>query len=138
MLSSRARVKVESASYIRRACSDDFRYIMGNQASTEQRKHESSKAPAPEPRRILVSIPSTSATMTAVQFTPFQSQVSPQLWHQLSKLKIDVLRLSEDHVPVAATYGPGRTIVDRESGKEIGLSCTFNVGGEGLTKGSFQ
>jgi len=76
--------------------------------------------------------------MTAVQFTPFQSQVSPQLWHQLSKLKIDVLRLSSDSVPVIATYAPGRTVVDRESGKEIGLGCIFNVGGEGLTKETFQ
>ncbi|SRR5258706_16083766 len=114
---------------------------MGNQASTEQRKQQSSLllvAKAPEPRPILVSVPSTSVTMTAVQFTPFQSQVSPQLWHQLSKLKIDVLRLSADHVPVAATYGPGRIVVDRESGKEIGLGCTFNVGGEGLAKEAFQ
>jgi hypothetical protein len=112
---------------------------MGNQASTE-RKQESSLpvAKAPEPRPILVSVASTSVTMTAVQFTPFQSQVSPQLWHQLSKLKIDVLRLSADYIPVAATYGPGRIVVDRESGKEIGLGCTFNIGGEGLTTEAFQ
>jgi Ubiquitin-like modifier-activating enzyme ATG7 N-terminus len=112
---------------------------MGNQTSTA-RKQESPvpavKAPEPEP--ILVSVASASVTMTAVQFTPLQSQVSPQLWHQLSKLKIDVLRLSEDYVPIAATYAPGRTVVDRESGKEIGLGCTFNVSGEGLTKEIFQ
>lgn len=76
--------------------------------------------------------------MTAVQFTQFQSQVSPQLWHQLTKLKIDVLRLSADSIPVSATYAPGRVVTDRESGKEIGLGCTLNVGGEGLSKQAFQ
>ena len=108
---------------------------MGNQASSLPALPV---AKARETKPILVSVASTSVTMTAVQFTPFQSQVSPQLWHQLSKLKIDVLRLSADSIPVAATYASGRVVVDRESGKEFGLGCTFNVGGEGLTKEAFQ
>ncbi|CAG8707544.1 14722_t:CDS:2, partial [Acaulospora colombiana] len=66
-------------------------------------------------------------TMSNLQFTPFTSQVSPQLWHQLSKLKIDELKLSQDSIPLKATYSAGRTTVDRETGKEIGLGCTFNA-----------
>jgi ubiquitin-like modifier-activating enzyme ATG7 len=75
--------------------------------------------------------------MAAVQFTPFTSQVSPQLWHQLSRLKIDVLKLSKDSIPIDATYGGGRTIVDRETGKEIGMGCMFNASGEGFFKDRF-
>jgi hypothetical protein len=63
--------------------------------------------------------------------------VSPQLWHQLSRLKIDVLKLSEDSLPLLATYSAGRTIVDRETSKEIGLGCTLNASGDGFLQDRF-
>ncbi|CAG7846613.1 Ubiquitin-like modifier-activating enzyme ATG7 AltName: Full=ATG12-activating enzyme E1 ATG7; AltName: Full=Autophagy-related protein 7 [Serendipita indica DSM 11827] len=75
--------------------------------------------------------------MATLQFTPFTSQVSPQLWHQLSKLKIDVLKLSKDSISLDATYGAGRTIVDRETGKDIALGCTLNASGDGFSKDTF-
>ncbi|KAG8813524.1 Autophagy protein 7 [Serendipita sp. 399] len=76
--------------------------------------------------------------MSTLQFTPFTSQVSPQLWHQLSKLKIDVLKLSKDSIPLDATYGAGRTVVDRETGKEIGVGCIFTASGDGFSKDQFS
>ncbi|KIM30916.1 hypothetical protein M408DRAFT_272509 [Serendipita vermifera MAFF 305830] len=75
--------------------------------------------------------------MAALQFSPFTSQVSPQLWHQLSKLKIDVLKLSQDSIDLKATYGAGRTIVDRESGKDIGMGCMLSASGDGFLKDRF-
>jgi ubiquitin-like modifier-activating enzyme ATG7 len=75
--------------------------------------------------------------MAALQFSPFTSQVSPQLWHQLSKLKIDVLKLSQDSLQLSATYGAGRTIVDRESGKDIGMGCMLSASGDGFLKDRF-
>ena len=75
--------------------------------------------------------------MATLQFTPLTSQVSPLLWHQLSKLKIDVLKLSTDSIGLDATYGAGRTIIDRETGKDIPLGCTLNASGDGFSKETF-
>lgn len=75
--------------------------------------------------------------MAALQFSPFTSQVSPQLWHQLSKLKIDVLKLSQDSLELQATYGAGRTIVDRETGKDISMGCVLSASGDGFLKDRF-
>jgi ubiquitin-like modifier-activating enzyme ATG7 len=63
-----------------------------------------------------------------VQFTPLASVVSPAFWHALTSLKIDVLRLSDAPVPVNASYGVGRTVHDRETGKDVALGCTISVG----------
>ncbi|KAJ8472813.1 hypothetical protein ONZ51_g8261 [Trametes cubensis] len=68
--------------------------------------------------------------MTIVQFAPFQSLVQPDFWHALTNLKIDVLRLSDDALPVSASYTTGRSVKDRESGKEIALGCNLVVGGD--------
>jgi len=57
--------------------------------------------------------------MPLIQFTPFSSVVSPAFWHSLTDLKIDVLRLSNEAVPITATYNIGRSTVDRESGREV-------------------
>jgi ubiquitin-like modifier-activating enzyme ATG7 len=66
--------------------------------------------------------------MPIVQFAPFSSTVSPSFWHALTDLKIDVLRLSDDALPVTATYTVGRSIKDRETGQEIALGCNLSVG----------
>jgi ubiquitin-like modifier-activating enzyme ATG7 len=68
--------------------------------------------------------------MPILQFAPHTSLVQPALWHELTRLKIDVLKLSEDSLPIVGSYGPGRTIVDRESGQEIALSGSLSVAGE--------
>ena len=66
--------------------------------------------------------------MPIVQFAPFSSTVSPSFWHALTDLKIDVLRLADDALPVNATYSIGRSIKDRETGQEIALGCNLSVG----------
>ena len=76
--------------------------------------------------------------MTVLQFAPFSSLVQPAFWHELTSLKIDVLRLSDDSVPVNASYALGKSIKDRETGKEIALGCNLTVGGGSLSKDSFQ
>ena len=72
--------------------------------------------------------------MPIVQFAPFQSLVEPAFWHALTDLKIDVLRLSDDAVPLTATYTTGRSITDRETGKDIALASTLSVGGDAFSK----
>jgi hypothetical protein len=72
--------------------------------------------------------------MTVVQFASFASLVQPTLWHELTRLKLEVLRLSDDRVPVTATYSVGKTIKDRNTGQEIELGCNISLGGEGFEK----
>lgn len=59
--------------------------------------------------------------MVTVQFTPFASTVAPAFWHALVKLKLDVLKLDQDAIPVIASYAAGRTIKDRETGTDVAL-----------------
>ncbi|KAI0922572.1 hypothetical protein AcV5_009509 [Taiwanofungus camphoratus] len=68
--------------------------------------------------------------MPLVQFTPLASLVSPAFWHALTELKIDVLRLSDAPQPVHASYAPGRSVRDRETGQAVALGCSLSVGGE--------
>jgi ubiquitin-like modifier-activating enzyme ATG7 len=73
---------------------------------------------------------SVDETMTIVQFAPFTSLVQPAFWHDLSRFKIDVLRLSQSAVPITATYGAGRNIADRETSTEVALPCNLTVAGD--------
>ncbi|PPQ69108.1 hypothetical protein CVT25_004605 [Psilocybe cyanescens] len=68
--------------------------------------------------------------MPILQFAPFSSLVQPSLWHKLSDLKIDVLKLSDAAVHISASYSIGRTVTDRETGQEISLPCNLTVGTE--------
>ncbi|TDL27707.1 E1-like protein-activating [Rickenella mellea] len=65
--------------------------------------------------------------MTVVQFTPFSSLVQPAFWHELTRLKIDVLKLSEESLPITASYSVGRSITDRETGQEVALGCNLTI-----------
>lgn len=78
------------------------------------------------------SIPHLKREMAAtktpvVQFTPFSSLIEPAFWHELTRLKIDVLRLAEHALPIAASYSVGRSVTDRETGKEIDLGCHLTL-----------
>jgi ubiquitin-like modifier-activating enzyme ATG7 len=76
--------------------------------------------------------------MPIVQFLPLSSLVQPSFWHALTELKIDVLRLSDDAVPVTASYGTGRSITDRETGQNVELGCNLSLGGEAFRKSDKQ
>lgn len=73
--------------------------------------------------------------MPVVQFAQFSSIVQPTFWHELTRLKLEVLRLSDHTVPLTATYSTGRTIKDRNTGQQVALGCNITVGGEGLSEG---
>lgn len=73
--------------------------------------------------------------MPVVLFAQFSSIVQPTFWHELSRLKLEVLRLSDDSVTLTASYSSGRTIKDRNTGQEVALGCNITVGGEGLSDG---
>lgn len=79
-----------------------------------------------------------SNPMTILQFAPFSSLVQPAFWHELTAHKIDVLRLSDDSVPINASYALGKSIKDRETGKEIALGCNLAVGGGSFNEDSFR
>jgi ubiquitin-like modifier-activating enzyme ATG7 len=73
--------------------------------------------------------------MPVVQFVQFSSLVQPTFWHELSRLKLEVLRLSDESLTLTATYSAGRTIKDRNTGQEVALGCNIAAGGEGLGEG---
>ncbi|KAJ8482112.1 hypothetical protein ONZ45_g15064 [Pleurotus djamor] len=72
--------------------------------------------------------------MPIVQFAPFSSLVQPSFWHELTSLKVDVLRLSDDSVPITASYTTGKSFKDRDTGQEIALGCNITVGSESFEK----
>jgi hypothetical protein len=72
--------------------------------------------------------------MPVVQFAQFSSIVQPTFWHELSRLKLEVLRLSDETVPITATYSTGRTVKDRNTGREVALGCNIALGGEGFSE----
>lgn len=70
-----------------------------------------------------------------LQFAPFASQIAPSLWTVLAAIKIDRLQLSEELVPIAARYGPGRVIVDRTTGDTVHLPVALSLDGKSLEVG---
>ncbi|QRV99149.1 ubiquitin-like modifier-activating enzyme ATG7 [Ceratobasidium sp. AG-Ba] len=72
--------------------------------------------------------------MTVIQFTPLSSLVQPAFWHDLVRLKIDVLKLSSESQPVSASYAAGKSVVDRETGQDVALGCQLVLGGDGLSQ----
>lgn len=72
--------------------------------------------------------------MVLVQFAPFAALVHPSFWHALSSLKIDVLQLRDEPVPLLAYYSTGRSITDRSTGEQVKLGCNLSAEGEALAK----
>jgi hypothetical protein len=68
--------------------------------------------------------------MPVVQFAPFASLVQPAFWHELTRLKIDVLRLSQDSLPLTGAYSVGRAVRDREVGPDVALGCNLSLGAD--------
>ncbi|KAG8990072.1 Autophagy protein 7 [Tulasnella sp. JGI-2019a] len=77
---------------------------------------------------------SDSTASSVMQFTPFSSIVQPAFWHELTKLKIDVLKLSQDSLPIYGSYSIGRAVTDRETGLEVALGCNLILGGDAFCK----
>jgi ubiquitin-like modifier-activating enzyme ATG7 len=76
-------------------------------------------------------------TLTAqpLQFTPFATTISPDFWHSLTTLKLQVLKLSDDPVPVVASYIKGRVVKDRTTGEDVGLGCGIELDGNSFQVG---
>ncbi|GJE98792.1 E1-like protein-activating enzyme [Phanerochaete sordida] len=72
--------------------------------------------------------------MTIIQFQPFSSLVEPAFWHALNNMKIDVLKLSDDFIPVTGSYAPGRSITDRESGQDIAMPSALTLAGDAFSE----
>lgn len=72
--------------------------------------------------------------MPVAQFAPFASLVQPGFWHELTRMKIDVLRLSEESLTVTGSYSTGRSIRDRETGQDVALGCNLSVGTDAFEK----
>jgi hypothetical protein len=68
--------------------------------------------------------------MPVVQFAPFASLAQPAFWHKLTRLKIDVLWLSQDSLPLTGAYSVGRAVRDRETGQDVALGCNLSLGAD--------
>ncbi|TEB20552.1 E1-like protein-activating [Coprinellus micaceus] len=73
--------------------------------------------------------------MPPLQFAPFSTLVSPAFWHKLTDLKIDVLKLSDDALPLTGSYTAGRGITDRETGAEVRVGVSKVTLGRGEEEG---
>lgn len=71
---------------------------------------------------------------TPLQFSPLSSSINPSFWHALTTLKLQVLKLSDEPVPIWASYARGRTVVDRATGERVGMGAVVELGGEGVER----
>lgn len=71
--------------------------------------------------------------MAILKFAPFSTNIRPGFWQELSSLKINKLQLSDDVVPIHASYTCGRTMLDRQTGESVSLASQM-----GLDAASFQ
>ncbi|KAM6493777.1 hypothetical protein JOM56_010138 [Amanita muscaria] len=70
--------------------------------------------------------------MPVVLFAPFSSLVEPSFWHNLTDLKVDVLKLNDDALQVFASYTTARYIKDSKTGQDRAVSSPLRVSGESL------
>jgi ubiquitin-like modifier-activating enzyme ATG7 len=71
----------------------------------------------------------------ALQFAPFASQIPSSFWSSLAKTKVDRLQLSQESIPVAAHYTPGRSVIDRTTGDAVPLPVGLHLDGEVSSSG---
>lgn len=72
--------------------------------------------------------------MPLLQFVPFVSSVDPGFWHAFTELKIDVLKLSDEPVPLKASCEKGRWVKDRETGEDVGMPGQLRLDAKAFTK----
>ncbi|GAA5861143.1 hypothetical protein JCM8547_008048 [Rhodosporidiobolus lusitaniae] len=72
------------------------------------------------------------SSATPLQFLPLSTSISPSFFHRLSDLKLHALKLSDVPIQITAHYSKGKTVTDRVSGEQVGIS-----GGLELDSGSF-
>ncbi|KDN39393.1 E1-like protein-activating [Tilletiaria anomala UBC 951] len=73
-------------------------------------------------------------TSQLLQFQPFASTVRAEFWHNFSSLKIDALQLSDEHVPLRASYTIGRSVLDRNEEKWVNLPPSFVLDGQAFER----
>lgn len=64
--------------------------------------------------------------MVGLQFVPFTSSISPDFWHALTRLKLHVLKLNDEPVPISAYYQRGGVVHDRVTGQDVPLACLLH------------
>lgn len=64
---------------------------------------------------------------TPLQFAPFSSSISPSFWQSLTTLKLQVLKLSDEPVPIIGSYSKARTVKDRLTGDEVGMGSVLEL-----------
>lgn len=62
-----------------------------------------------------------------MHFTPFTSKVSPEFWHEFASLKVNELQLSDEDVPLSASYAVGRHSKDHPG---VTLASSLAVDGD--------
>jgi ubiquitin-like modifier-activating enzyme ATG7 len=66
-----------------------------------------------------------------LQFESLSSAVDTSFWHALASLKLDVFKLDDAAVKIAATYGPGRVVLpaDASGGPPTPMTGRLNASG---------
>ncbi|WAR54291.1 hypothetical protein PtB15_3B805 [Puccinia triticina] len=88
-----------------------------------------------DPRLITALRPAMTAKI--LQFVPFNSSIDPAFWHSLTQLKIDILKLGDEPVPIQGWYERGRWTVERDQSSkvinQVGFGNEFRVDGKSLS-----
>ncbi|KAM0747191.1 E1-like protein-activating [Meredithblackwellia eburnea MCA 4105] len=74
--------------------------------------------------------------MNPVQFAPFATSITPDFWHKLTELKLNVLKLDDAPVDITASFTRGKTVKDRKTGEHVGLGCTIELDAASFEKSS--
>lgn len=76
-----------------------------------------------------------SSSTLPLQFAPFSSQIPSSFWSNLARVKVEKLQLSQESIPVRATYTSGRSVIDRTTGDFVQLPVGLYLDGEALERG---
>ena len=69
--------------------------------------------------------------MNILKFSPFNSAVDASFWQALVAKKLNVLQLSDEHIPVQGYFTIGTTALN-EQNQAVPLPCRFSIPAEGL------
>lgn len=70
------------------------------------------------------------SSKTLIQFESFQSNISTSFWNELTKLKLNVIKLSTEPIIINGSYEKGKIVKDKSSTRgnnEIGLGCLLEL-----------